>query len=269
VVELQTTDRLMAAFDERIDQGFLYGDFQFAIDSTSGDFLRRGIFSCYRPVPDRPLPVAQRALSADDWRRLLRLAHTDKSRAFDLYAQHYLATTGQLYSSDAHQLAFYASGYHNEVGPGSEMITEIYVSRDRLADFMHEAGDLLRQASADVVYGTVRLIECDDESFLAWARESWACVIFNLHVDHTPHGLARAADAFRGLIDLAVARGGSYYLTYHRWATRAQVEACHPRFAEFLQLKREYDPEELFQSEWYRHQHELFRSEVESVREVA
>jgi FAD/FMN-containing dehydrogenase len=269
VVELQTAERLMDAFDERIDQGFLYGDFQFAIDPSSNDFLRRGILSCYRPVADRPLPVAQRALSADDWRRLLRLAHTDKSRAFDLYTQHYLATTGQLYRSDAHQLAFYASGYHDEVGPGSEMITEIYVPRDRLADFLHEAADVLRQAGADVVYGTVRLIERDDESFLAWARDSWACVIFNLHVAHSPDGLARAGDAFRRLIDLAVAREGSYYLTYHRWATRAQIEACHPRFAEFLRLKRQYDPEELFQSEWYRHQRELFRSELEPVREVA
>lgn len=269
VVELQTAERLMDAFDERIDQGFLYGDFQFAIDPSSNDFLRRGILSCYRPVADRPLPVAQRALSADDWRRLLRLAHTDKSRAFDLYTRHYLATSGQLYRSDAHQLAFYASGYHDEVGPGSEMITEIYVPRDRLADFMHEAADVLRQAGADVVYGTVRLIERDDESFLTWARDSWACVIFNLHVAHSPDGLALAGDAFRRLIDLAVAREGSYYLTYHRWATRAQIEACHPGFAEFLRLKRHYDPKELFQSEWYRHQRELFRSELEPVREVA
>ena len=269
VVELQDSDRVMDAFAERIDQGFLYGDFQFAIDSDADDFLRRGVFSCYRPVPDRVLPQQQRALSEDDWRRLLQLAHTDKSRAFDLYAQHYLATSGQLYRSDAHQLAFYSAGYHGEVGPGSEMITEIYVPRASLADYLQAAAEELRRSRADVVYGTVRLIERDTESFLAWATEPWACIVLNLHVDHTESGVARAADSFRRLIDLAVARGGSYYLTYHRWATRAQLEACYPRFAEFLRLKRQYDPDELFQSEWYRHHRELFRSELESVRDVA
>ena len=269
VVELQDADRLMDAFAERIDQGFLYGDFQFAIDSDSDDFLRRGVFSCYRPVPDRVLPRQQRALSEDDWRRLLQLAHTDKSRAFDLYAQHYLATSGQLYRSDAHQLAFYSAGYHGEVGPGSEMITEIYVPRASLAGYLQAAAEELRRTRADVVYGTVRLIERDTESFLAWATEPWACIVLNLHVDHTESGVARAADSFRRLIDLALARGGSYYLTYHRWATRAQLEACHPRFGEFLRLKRQYDPDELFQSEWYRHHRELFRSELESVRDVA
>ena len=269
VVELGTVEGLVEAFGDRIATGFLYGDFQFAIDLRSDDFLRRGVFSCYRPVADRPVPSEQRALSEADWRGLLRLAHTDKSRAFDVYAQHYLATSGQLYRSDTHQLAFYAGGYHDDVGPGSEMITEIYVPRSRLADFMDEAADELRRARADVVYGTIRLVERDDESFLAWATEPWACVIFNLHVEHTPVGIDRAADAFRLLIDLAIARRGSYYLTYHRWATRAQVEACYPQFAEFLSLKDKYDPDELFQSEWYRHQRALFGYESVPVEAVA
>jgi len=51
---------------------------------------------------------------------------------------------------------------------------------------------------------------------------------------------------------------GSYYLTYHRWATRRQVEACYPQFVDFLRLKRKYDPDERFQSDWYRHYRAMF-----------
>jgi hypothetical protein len=47
------------------------------------------------------------------------------------------------------------------------------------------------------------------------------------------------------------------------------VEACHPRLVEFLRLKRRYDPDELFQSDWYRHYRELFRSELEPLEDVA
>jgi len=43
-----------------------------------------------------------------------------------------------------------------------------------------------------------------------------------------------------------------YYLTYHRWARRDQLEACYPRVVDFLRLKRRYDPAERFQSDWYR-----------------
>ena len=266
VIEVRPIEGLIDAFDERIRAGFLYGDFQFAIDPSTSDFLTRGIFSCYRPVPGTPeIPGGQRALSLEDWKRLLALAHDDKAQAWERYSAHYLATSGQLYESDAHQFAEYVDDYHlwlDELagtGPATEMITEIYVPRKRLDDFAAEVAEDFRATGVNVIYGTIRLIERDDESFLAWAREPWACTIFNLHVSHTSEEIERAADAFRRLIDMAAARGGSYFLTYHRWARRAQVEACYPQFADFLAEKERHDPEGRFQSDWYRHHVELLR----------
>ena len=109
-----------------------------------------------------------------------------------------------------------------------------------------------------MIYGTIRLIEKDTESFLAWAKEPYACVIFNLHTPHDSEGMNRTAEAFRRLIELALPYGGSFYLTYHRYATREQVLACYPQFPEFLQLKLKYDPEERFQSDWYRHYKKMY-----------
>ncbi len=193
VVEVRQIEDLSALFARRIEDGFLYGDFQFATDPESDDFLRSGVFSCYRPIEhDGPLPEGQRALTRDDWRRLLLLAHTDKSRAFELYAEHYLATSGQLYYSDAHQLGDYEDGYHRALDAhlgsphrATEMISELYVPRDRLADFMAEIAQDFRENDVDPIYGTIRLIERDEDSFLAWAREPWACVIFNLLIPCT------------------------------------------------------------------------------------
>ena len=49
------------------------------------------------------------------------------------------------------------------------MISEIYVPRAALADFLAEAREDFRANAVNLIYGTVRLIERDDESFLAWA----------------------------------------------------------------------------------------------------
>jgi len=271
VVEVRLIEDLNQLFDERIRDGFLYGDFQFATDPTTDDFLRRGVFSCYRPIErSGPQPADQRALSHDDWQRLIYLAHTDKREAFERYSTHYVATSGQIYYSDAHQFADYTDGYHARVDElthaatsSTEMITEIYVPRDRLADFMATVADDFRTNDVNLIYGTIRLIERDDESFLAWATDRWACVIFNLCTLHTPEGLARAAEAFRSLIDRGIERGGKYYLTYHRWARRDQVEACYPQFVDFLRLKRQHDPDGRFESDWYRHYLELFADVAE------
>ena len=103
-----------------------------------------------------------------------------------------------------------------------------------------------------MIYGTVRLIEKDRDTFLVWATEPWACIVLNLHVDHTGEAIATAGETFRELIDVAIRHHGSYYLAYHRWARGDQVEDCYPQIRAFLEAKRKYDPTELFQSDWYR-----------------
>lgn len=266
VVEIRTVDDLMPSFDKRIADGFLYGDFQFAIERDTEEFLHKGVFSCYRPVPlETPMPSAQKELSDENWRQLLYLAHTDGRKAFEKYVEYYLSTNGQVYWSDTHQLSIYPDNYHREIDarlrapfPATEIITEINVPRALLKGFLDEVREDFRKNKVDLIYGTVRIIERDEESFMPWAKQSYACTIFNLHTVHSPEGLQRSAETFRRLIDMAVRRGGTYYLTYHRYANRKQVESCYPQFAEFLKLKKKYDPEERFQSDWYRHYKPMF-----------
>jgi hypothetical protein len=116
-----------------------------------------------------------------------------------------------------------------------------------------------REHATDVIYGTVRLIDQDNETALPWARAAWACVIFNIHVDHRAADVERAQAAFRRLIDHAIRQGGSYYLTYHDYARPDQVRAAHPAIHEFLAAKLRMDPTEQFQSNWYRKLKDIFR----------
>ncbi|MGH8641280.1 MAG: FAD-binding oxidoreductase [Burkholderiales bacterium] len=266
VVEVRNIEGMPAAFTQRIRDGFTYGDFQYSIDEKSDDFLRRGVFSCYRPVADStPIPSTQKELADGDWTNLLYLAHADKAEAFRRYAGYYLSTNGQVYWSDEHQMSIYPDHYHRELDrklkaqhKATEAITEIYCERDALERFMADVREDARRNRVEIIYGTIRLIEQDKETFLAWAKRPYACVIFNLHGVHTPEGIRHAADAFRRLIDLGIRHGGSYFPTYHKYATRKQVETCYPQFPEFLQLKRKYDPAGVFQSDWYRHYRKMF-----------
>ena len=266
VVEVTEIEDVMPALRRRIADGFLYGDFQYSIDQDSSGFLRQGVFSCYRPVDwSTPIPTRQKKLREENWKELIYLAHTDKAQAFQRYADYYRSTSGQVYWSDTHQMSSYTDDYHVAISrrigtahKATEMITEIYVDRDALPAFMHDVREDFRKHQVNVIYGTVRLIERDDESFLAWATKPFACIIFNLHVVHTAEGMRHSAAAFRRLIDYGIRHGGSYYLTYHTYATREQVLRCYPQFPEFLRLKKRYDPKEVFQSDWYRRYKTMF-----------
>jgi len=259
-VKLVNREELISSFETAIREGCLYGDFQFAIDPASPDLLRRGVFCTYLPVEENTPVTAQKQLSPADWLGLLRLAYTDPAEGFRRYAQHYLASHGQTYWSDTHQLSPYLPGYAaalSEAVPASRnsslVISELYVPRSQLAAFLQAAADLLRARRVRVIYGTIRLIERDEDSYLPWARAPYACIIFNLLTPHNSAGHAASRSAFQDLIDVATAMGGSFYLTYHRYADRARVERCYPQFRDFLALKDRYDPDARFQSDWWRH----------------
>jgi FAD/FMN-containing dehydrogenase len=80
-----------------------------------------------------------------------------------------------------------------------------------------------------------------------------ACIIFNLQMVHEPAELKIASDKFRSLIDLAIAYEGTYYLTYHRYATDQQLRTCYPEFDAWLKEKQKFDPGNKFWSDWLRH----------------
>jgi FAD/FMN-containing dehydrogenase len=261
VVEVIAVRDLLPSIERRIKEGCLYGDCQYATHLDGPAEGHPGVLACYRPVPDSThVSDVVRQLSGKDWAELYRLARSEKKKAFEVYSKYYLSTHGQFYWSDTHQLAGNFESYRDGAAlqRGTEMITEIYIPHDAFLDFMGKARRDFIDHGVDMTYGTIRFIEKDAETFLPWATERSVCIVCNLHVEHTDAGKEQAARHFRRVIDRAIEHGGRYYLTYHRWADRGQVEACYPKFVEFLRLKRKYDPRERFKSDWYRHYRAMF-----------
>lgn len=266
-VEMCHSSDVIQKLERSAIEGATYGDFQFQIDDKSPDFLRYGILSTYAPVehPKSHSTNDKKLLATSDWLVLLALAHTQKSAAFEKYSKHYLSTNGQLYSSDTFQLATYIDDYHKILDQkscqrtqGSELITELYVPRNCLNSFLADAASHLRQCKASVIYGTIRLINRENDTFLWWASCDWVCIVLNIHVTHNSQELLKAKNTFRGLIDLAIKYMGSYYLTYHRFATRQQILACYPQMPLFLQWKEFFDPAFVFRSNWFEYCMNLF-----------
>lgn len=278
VVDVIDLDDAMNAVYRRVEEGCLYGDFQFVIDSDNESFLRRGVFACYKPDETEGVePDSTSDLDPATWLKLLKLAHEDKKEAFRLYAGHYLNTDGNHYWSDTMQLSTYVPSYSDflesadKKNPASStketlVIGEHYVPKEQLLAFVQKARDILRSFDTEVIYGTIRAILRDQVSYLPWAKEDFVCIIFNLRTSHTQSGLERTANTFRALIDASRELGGSFFLTYHRSASVEQVEDCYPKFRDWLGLKKIYDPDEIFTSSWYVHYRDAFSKKDSPAR---
>jgi FAD/FMN-containing dehydrogenase len=265
-VEVRTTAELVALIEGRTAAGAPYCYFQYSIDETSGDFLRTGILTTYENVSaEMPLGVESTDIDAKLQTALLEIAHRDRGSAYRRYARLELSKDGNVEWSDLHQLSTYPAGYHSEIEKrlgadfvGADLILEVYVPRNELISLLEEARRILLASEMPLVYGTVRFIEQDKDSYLAWAKKRYACVIFSPHASGETQVLKKTGDVCRQLIRAANKRGGSFYLTYNRFATRDDLSSAYPQFQDFLILKKRYDPRETFQSDWYRYYKGLF-----------
>jgi FAD/FMN-containing dehydrogenase len=265
-VEAFTIAELVGSIEKRAAQGATFGYFQYNTDETSLDFLRTGVLTTYAPVPDKtPLGDANTDIEEEVLAHLLEIAHKNRRSAYARYAKFELSKDGNVEWSDLHQLSTYPAGYHQalekNLGPeseGADLIWELHVPRAQLISFLEEARRLLLKSETPLVYGTVRFIEQDKDSFLPWAQKRYACVIFTPHCSRETAGLHKAGELCRQLEQAASKRGGSFYLTYNRFAGKSEMAAAYPQFADFLRLKKKYDPGELFQSEWYRYYREMY-----------
>lgn len=266
IVEMIGIEELDGKVESCISRGYPYGDFQVNIDTQSKSYLQNGIFSGYQLVDQASLIAEEdHALSELEWFNFVLGAHVNKHETFEAYVKFFQSSNGHVNWSDVWQSGPYMLNYHrvidrrlHEPQKATEILTEVYVPRKDLATFFEDVRADFIKNNVDLIYSTVRFIEQDNESFLPWAKNTYACVIFNLHTVHTPDGIEHAASALKRLIDLAIKYGGSYYLTYHKYASQEQVLTCYPQFPEFLKSKLNHDPDELFQSDWYRHYKQLF-----------
>jgi FAD/FMN-containing dehydrogenase len=265
-VEARTTAELIALIDGRTAAGAPYGYFQYSIDETSADFLRTGILTTYENVsPETQLGTESTEVDAKLLTALLEIVHRDRGSAYRRYAKLELSRDGQVEWSDLHQLSTYPMGYHQEIEKrlgadfvGADLTLEVYVPRSELIPLLEEARRILLASGMPLIYGAIRFIEQDKDSYLAWAKKRYACVIFSPHSSGETQALRKTGGVCRQLIRAASKRGGSFYLTYNRFATRDELASAYPQFQEFLNLKKQYDPRETFQSDWYRYYKGLY-----------
>ncbi len=136
----------------------------------------------------------------------------------------------------------------------TEILHEYFVPPDQLSAFLDRIRTRLRQRSGeiDLLNVTVRKVRRDEVTDLAYAREDVFGLVILFRYRATGNADAEMARLTRGLIDDALAARGTYYLPYRPHATVAQFRRAYPGYAKVAGLKRACDPNEIFQSDFYR-----------------
>lgn len=128
---------------------------------------------------------------------------------------------------------------------------EYFVRRQNAGRFLTAARRIICKHNGDLLNVTVRDVETDSDTFLKYANQRVVAFVMFFSQPRTASGDAQMQQMTRELIDAALDAEGRYYLPYRLHATMAQFRRAYPQADEFFALKRRYDPQELFQNQFY------------------
>lgn len=98
---------------------------------------------------------------------------------------------------------------------------------------------------------TIRHVGADPGSLLKYATEPMFCFVLFLRGPKGEEFDAKAGGIARRCITKAQSLGGGYYLSHRPYATKDQFTKSYPAAETFKNLKKQYDPHEVFSNHFY------------------
>ena len=133
----------------------------------------------------------------------------------------------------------------------TDILVEIFIPRENFSDFIPKARKWMIGRSESILNVTIREIAQDSDTALPYAKKDMFGLVMLFTINRTREAENTLQDKIKGLIDLALAQGGTFYLPYRNYANPKQMNKAYPELSKFISFKKKHDPNEIFSSEFY------------------
>jgi FAD/FMN-containing dehydrogenase len=222
---------------------------------AKGAFLTDSLLTTFKPVAPQPshLPIASGASLSDGLTRTLFRDQTgsDTGKQLRWWAETNLSG---LESSRATRNSIMNTSVRSFAGSDfnrTDILHEYFVPPTALETFLRDCRRIIPASDQDLLNLTLRWVEADTVSLLAFAPEPRIALVMFFSQLMTAGAEADMRRLTERLIDAALAAGGSFYLPYRLHARPDQVLKAYPRLAAFVEAKRQWDPQLRFRNQMW------------------
>ena len=226
-----------------------YGRLNVARDA----FLSEGLVVSYKAAEaqPKPLPLAERSGIYSFVSRQVFRAQVGSERAKK--ARWYAETTLLPKAAASRPLTrntilSYPVSVLAETNPRRvDILHEYFLPAERVLDFQIACAETI-PAAQDLLNVTLRYVEADPISVMAFVPRPRVAVVMSFNQPATPRADEAARDMTQRLIQAVIDLGGSYYLPYRLHATPDQFRQAYPKAEAFAARKRHFDPQLRFRN---------------------
>ena len=144
-----------------------------------------------------------------------------------------------------------ADWYLDHSDATTDILHEYFLPTEGAVPFLGRARQIIRSHHADLLNVTVREVQADNDTFLRYADRPVIAFVMFFSQGRTAAANQDMERMTQELVDASLHSGGRYYLPYRLGASDEQFQAAYPQAEDFFRLKRKYDPNTVFENEFY------------------
>ena len=135
--------------------------------------------------------------------------------------------------------------------PDTDILQEYFVPCARMPEFVDRLRSVVQDNKANLLNVTIRTVHKDTVTALPYAKEDMFAFVLYFNIGFNEKDNEVLKKTTTDLIDAAENAGGTYYLPYQLFYSKAQLQKAYPEIDQFFVAKKKYDPSALFSNKFY------------------
>lgn len=133
----------------------------------------------------------------------------------------------------------------------TDILQEYYIPVENFSEFIDDLWKILSENNVNLLSLTTRYVPKNTEIFLDYNPVDMVAVVLYFNVWLSDSEQENVKSYIQEIITSTDIHGWRYYLTYQNYANKELLMKNYWEFSDFLDLKKKYDPQELFSNKFY------------------
>jgi len=135
----------------------------------------------------------------------------------------------------------------------TDLLHEYFIPERNFNQFIKDIKPILKGSEIDLLNITLRAVDKDNDSYMNYAREHVFGFVLLFNQKKTEKQENEMKILTNKLIDMTIKNEGTFYLPYRLHIGKMKMRKVYPQSDSFFELKRKYDPQEIFENKFYLH----------------
>lgn len=219
-------------------------------------FLEDATINYFEKTDEKPLPLQLQNVKNEETKRLVFRSTVNseygKRLRWDLETGMNKMTKNAVYSRNE-LLNDHVSLIENKDPNSTDLLQEYFIPERNFNQFIKNIKPVLKSSGLDLLNITIRAVNKDEDSYMNYARENVFGFVFLFNQKKTTKQEDAMKKLTNNLVDITLKNEGTFYLPYRLHIGRGKMRKIYPQADSFFELKRKYDPSEIFDNKFYQH----------------